>query len=113
MKFFALSLLIFLAACNAPKKQEPVPVQGLAGAQKLQAMTKHQGKIDEVINKDQFTYVRIGVDWFALVGVSVKKGDRVVIEEQAVFNEFHSKTLGRRFKKIVFGVLVAPNTKKF
>ncbi len=101
-------LLLLSAACSKPQKPEPVPAVGLAGSDKISPNPIYEGLIDEVIERDQFDYVRIGQNWFALVGVSLKAGRQVKIEEQAVFDNFHSKTLNRTFQKIIFGKLVSP-----
>ncbi len=99
-------ILLLISACTDQKKAEPVPPSGPAGQAKLKAAVFHEGVASEVIRKDQFSYVRVGEDWYALVAADVRPGQRVKIEEQAIFNDFESKTLHRVFKKIIFGVLV-------
>ena len=107
MNFMRVALiLILISACTEQKKPGPVPPSGPAGQAKLKASTFREGVAKEVIRKDQFSYVRVGEDWYALVAADVRPGQRVKIEEQAVFNDFESKTLHRTFKKIIFGVLV-------
>ncbi|MBL4817751.1 MAG: hypothetical protein JKY15_00785 [Deltaproteobacteria bacterium] len=106
MRIASSFLLLLLLSCQkseAPKKH--VPPTGMAGAQKLQKLKQHSGVVQEVIHKDQFSYVKVGDTWFALVDAPVKVGQKIQIEEQAVFNDFESKTLNRKFKKIIFGVL--------
>ncbi|MES2503854.1 MAG: hypothetical protein V4534_03145 [Myxococcota bacterium] len=112
MKLSPLFLIVLVAGCTDSAKPEPaLPPVGLAGSQKLQAAAKYRGAVKEVIEKEQFSYVRVGDNWFALVGVKLKKGEMVSIEEQAVFNNFQSKTLNRTFKKIIFGILLEPKQK--
>ncbi len=98
-------ILLLISACTDQKKPEPVPPSGPAGQAKLKAAVFHEGVASEVIRKDQFSYVRVGEDWYALVAADIRPGQRVKIEEQAVFNGFESKTLHRTFKKIIFGVI--------
>ena len=82
-----------------------MPPVGLAGANNIIVHPVHEGILDEVIYKDQFSYVRMAGKWFALVGGPFKKGQKVQIEEQAVIDQFRSKTLDRTFDKIIFGTL--------
>lgn len=96
---------LFSIACSKPSKQEPVPPSGLAGSAQTKPIKIHEGWVDEVIERDQFDYVRIGSNWFALVGASLKTGQKVKIEEQVIFENFQSKTLNRTFPKIIFGKL--------
>lgn len=103
-----ICLMLFCVACSKPSEPEPVPPSGLAGSAKVLSHQIYDGFVNEVIKRDQFMYVRLGSNWFALIGVSVKKGQKIKIEEQAVFNNFHSKTLNRTFPKIIFGKLVLP-----
>lgn len=103
-----ICLLLLGIACSKPSKPEPVPPPGLAGSAGAATAKIYEGPVDEVIERDQFDYVRIGANWFALVGSSLKTGQKVKIEEQVVFDNFQSKTLNRTFSKIIFGKLLSP-----
>ena len=106
MKLFLAFIWLFVIACQkseVPKHTAP-PV-GMAGTQKLQKQKIHAGVVEELIHRDQFSYVKVNNTWFALVDAPVKIGQKVQIEEQAVFNNFESKTLNRKFEKIIFGTL--------
>src|SRR3989338_8110804 len=96
--------LCFLClSCSKNKTEPSVPPVGLAGTAQIAPRLVNHVKVDEVITRDQFSYVRSGDIWFALVGVSLHVGQKIKIEEQAVFEDFQSKTLNRIFKKIIFG----------
>ena len=101
-----ICLLLLGLACSKPSKPEPVPPVGLAGSAQIGPSRIYEGQVDEVIERDQFDYVRLGSNWFALVGAALKIGQSVKIEEQVVFDNFQSKTLNRTFPKIIFGKLL-------
>lgn len=102
-----ICLLLLGVACSKPSKLEPVPPVGLAGSAQAGPVKVYEGQVDEVIKRDQFDYVRVGSNWFALVGAALKTGQFVKIEEQVVFDNFQSKTLNRTFPKIIFGKLIS------
>jgi hypothetical protein len=104
---FILLLLLGLA-CTKASQPETVPPVGLAGSGKVTPNKVYDGVVSEVIEKDQFDYIRIDQTWFALVGTSLKAGQKVKIEAQVAFDNFHSKTLNRTFPKIIFGKLLSP-----
>lgn len=83
-----------------------VPPTGLAGASKVAPKKLFQGVIDEVIKREQFVYVRLGSDWFALVETPLSVGQKVKIDVQVAMDNFHSKQLNRTFSKLNFGKLV-------
>ncbi|MEI6805706.1 MAG: hypothetical protein WCK49_04275 [Myxococcaceae bacterium] len=105
MRVLVLLMLLGIA-CSKSSKPEAVPPSGLAGLAQGKPIKIHEGVVDEVIERDQFDYVRIGANWFALVGASLKVGQKVKVEEQVVFDNFQSKTLNRTFPRIIFGKLV-------
>jgi hypothetical protein len=66
--------------------------------------------LEAIHNKEGFSYLRVrkaqgNEEWVALVGATPKVGQDVVIEEQAVLTDFHSKSLNRVFGKIIFGAI--------
>jgi hypothetical protein len=70
-------------------------------------MTTVTGKVLEVKDVDNYTYLRLqtkdGETWAAVSKTPVKKGADVTIENAMVMNNFESKSLKRKFDKIVFG----------
>jgi hypothetical protein len=63
------------------------------------------GKVDETMNAGGYTYVRVGDKWAAVRETKLKKGQTVTIATQMVAENFESKTLGRKFDRIIFGAL--------
>ncbi len=103
-----------LAACGA-KQQNTVQAQTKpaltqaaalpAAAPAPQPSNNLTGKIAETMNAGGYTYIRIGDQWAAVPAVNVKKGDTVTIAGQMVMENFESKSLNRKFDKIVFGAI--------
>lgn len=64
------------------------------------------GKVAETMDSGGYTYVRVleGKDssWVAIPQQAVKVGAEVSYAKGLVMNDFHSKTLNRTFKKLVF-----------
>lgn len=71
-----------------------------------------QGVVLETHNAAGYTYLRLktrdGETWAAVTSAEVKKGAQVTIGNASTMVNFESKTLKRRFDKILFGQLVAP-----
>lgn len=71
-----------------------------------QAQDVVAGKVAETIDSGGYTYVRVleGKDssWVAIPQQAVKVGAEVSYGKGLVMNDFHSKTLNRTFKKLVF-----------
>jgi hypothetical protein len=67
------------------------------------------GEVLEVQDVDSYTYLRLktkdGETWAAVNRAPVQKGAQVTIENPMVMENFESKTLNRKFDKIVFGML--------
>lgn len=74
-----------------------------------------KGEVLEVKDVDLYTYLRLktkdGETWAAVTKVAVKKGAQVSIENPMVMENFESKTLNRKFDKIVFGSITNPDAK--
>ncbi len=68
------------------------------------------GKVLEVKDVDSYTYLRLktkeGETWAAVNKSPVKIGSDVTIGNAMVMNNFESKTLNKKFDRIVFGTLV-------
>jgi len=69
------------------------------------------GKVLEVQHAEKFTYLRLktkdGETWAATNRASIDKGAEVRLENTIVMTDFESKTLKRKFDKIVFGSLAS------
>ncbi len=114
MKRLILILLsvAVLAACSG--KTQPAaaattaqPPATAPKAKPQQAANLTTGKIIETINAAGYTYVHFataeGEKWAAVRETQLKKGDDVTIAVEMVAENFESKTLGRKFDKIIFG----------
>ncbi len=86
-----------------------------AQAMPTQGATDLKGEVLEVRDVDSYTYLRLktkeGETWAAIPTTAVKKGAQVTIGNTMVMKDFESKTLKRKFDKIVFGAIVGPNAK--
>ena len=73
------------------------------------------GIVLETINAKTYTYMRLkgekGEFWAASNSVQLKNGDKVILDKVHPMDNFHSKTLDRTFKKILFVQNVAVSTK--
>lgn len=71
------------------------------------------GEVLEVKDVEAYTYLRLktreGDTWAAVSKAAVKKGAQVTLGGMSVMENFESKTLKRKFDKIVFATLVDPN----
>jgi DNA/RNA endonuclease YhcR with UshA esterase domain len=97
MRFLsAIVVLLFFGASWAADPAKPAPA----------SVT---GEVLEVQDVDSYTYLRLktkeGETWAAVSRAPVQKGAQVTIENPAVMSNFESKTLKRKFDRIVFGTL--------
>jgi len=73
-----------------------------------------KGEVLEVREVDPYTYLRLrtkdGEIWAAVNRAPIKKGAEVTIENAAVMSNFESKSLNRKFDRIVFGTLAGTAT---
>jgi hypothetical protein len=71
-----------------------------------------KGEILQTQNVDSYTYLRLktstGEIWAAVPTTTAKKGAQVTIGNAMTMENFESKTLKKKFDKIVFGQLVEP-----
>jgi len=69
------------------------------------------GTVLEVKDVASYTYLRLktkkGETWAAVGKTSVKKGAEVTVVDAMVMTNFESKTLNKKFDRIIFGVLGA------
>ena len=74
-----------------------------------------KGEVLEVREAAPYTYLRLktkeGETWAAVTTVPVKKGAQVTIDNPMVMKNFESKSLKKKFDKIVFGVVVDESAK--
>jgi hypothetical protein len=89
------------AAASAPAAAVPgAPAAGSSGV---------RGKVVERIDAAPYSYLKLagpaGEFWAAVPQASVEKGADVVIENPMAMDGFESKTLNRKFDKILFGTL--------
>jgi len=71
-----------------------------------------KGEVLEARDVDTYTYLRLktgaGELWAAVPRANVKQGAQVTLVNPAVMHNFESKTLKKKFDKIVFGQIVDP-----
>lgn len=89
-------------------------VLSLAAVQTVGAAAAVQGKVLEARNVEGYTYLKLqtatGDVWAAVPTSSVKPGARVAIGDAMVMENFESRTLKRKFDRILFGQIVDPAT---
>jgi hypothetical protein len=69
---------------------------------------KVEGTVIEVHNAGSYTYLKVKdktakEQWAAVLQIPVKQGQKVLISQQMVMDNFQSKSLNRTFDKIIFG----------
>ena len=109
-----LALVVVLAlavtACKKPEAPSaaPAPAAGAPGATAAGSSVV-RGKVVEKIDAAPYSYLRLsgpsGEIWAAVPQAAVATGDEVVIENPMAMDGFESKTLNRKFDKILFGTL--------
>ena len=87
--------------------------KGTAAAGPATAAFAIQGKVLEVIDVPNYTYLRVqgskgGEQWAAIPTTGVDVGQQVAIADASEMRDFSSPTLGRSFPSIWFGVLATP-----
>ena len=96
---FLAALLLAAAVSAAPP----------AFAQQVRTL---KGEILETRNVDSYTYLRLktsdGEIWAAVPTTAAKKGTQVTIGNAMTMENFESKTLKKKFDKIVFGQIIEP-----
>jgi hypothetical protein len=129
MRRIVLVLVLALAAACS-KKPNAAPAPGVAGADSLAhgaplknstasvavpqapqpALTSVVGTVEETLDASDYTYMRLkteggGEMWAAITKAKVQKGDHVTVVNAMSMDGFESKTLHRKFDRIVFGSL--------
>ncbi len=104
MKSFTVLATLVLAAAGFAAQAAPAS----------QAVTVI-GEVLETRNVESYTYLRLktkdGEIWAAVPTTTVTKGAKVTIGNAMTMENFESKTLNKKFDKIVFGQLADPNAK--
>jgi len=71
------------------------------------------GKIVDTMDAGGYTYLKLataaGERWAAVRQSAVKKGSTVTVAVQMVMENFESKTLNRKFDRIIFGAIAGDN----
>ena len=98
MKLF-LAILVMLGVSVGWTAEKPAPRQ----------TASINGKVLEVKDVENYTYLHLktkdGETWAAVARAPVKKGAEVTIENAMVMDNFESKSLKKKFDRIVFGTL--------
>lgn len=121
MRFAAVLFLALVAGSLGCKKQggeKKVDPSGglpaLPGASSSAAAPANvlAGQVLERIDTDTYSYLRLGSDkgevWAAVPKTDVANGTAVTIYNPMLMENFESKTLNRKWDKIVFGTLTPP-----
>ena len=112
----ALVLVVLVLGCgkkgtapSAAKETGPAPAATVAGPPAAPPSVTVAGTIEETFGASDYTYMRLktkdGEIWAAVTKADVRKGDSVTVVNGARMDGFESKTLNRKFDRIVFGVL--------
>ena len=109
---------LMFVACSANQKPAPKsgesdkPLASHGTAEEVQSAanaTVLQGKVLERMNAEGYSYLRLstpsGEIWAAVLMTDVKVGAEIAIENPLPMDGFESKTLKRKFDRIVFGTL--------
>ena len=107
------------AAAPAPAQKVTLPpaIQAaLPPSQPAQSAADPQlvtGKITDTMDAGGYTYLKLatpgGERWAAIRQTKVKKGSTVTVAVQMVAEDFESKTLNRKFDRIIFGAIAGDN----
>ena len=111
--------LALTAACGqkpaAPAAAPSAPTSSASAAAAVPqapqpALTSVAGIVEETLDASDYTYMRLrteggGETWAAITKAKVKKGDSVTVVNAMSMDGFESKTLNRKFDRIVFGSL--------
>lgn len=91
------------ASLSVPRQSAPRPPAAGESSSKL------TGTVVETHDAAGYTYVRVDAggepQWAAVAQTKVTKGQTITINAQMTVDDFESKTLGRKFGKIVFGTV--------
>src|SRR5512140_1298906 len=103
-------------AAEAPAAAQPdtkpaaaAPASNAVPAAPQPQLTSVSGTVLETLDASDYTYLRLKTDtgesWAAVTKAKIAKGEKVSVVNAMTMDGFESKTLNRKFDKIVFGVL--------
>ncbi|HVR71773.1 MAG TPA: nucleotide-binding protein [Vicinamibacteria bacterium] len=96
-------------AAAAAALSRPSPEDRAVAAAEAEPPDALTGEVLETMDAGGYTYLRLdtsaGPAWAAVERSDVKKGARVTVMGSVAMDGFESRTLGRRFDRIVFGAL--------
>ena len=108
--------VLFLLACNRKPALVDQPAtampRAVAATQTQPSLRNVSGKVLERLDAGTYSYLRLdtlgGEQWAAVPKCESKAGEAVVVANAMPMDGFESKTLKRKFERIVFGVLQGP-----
>lgn len=110
MKQILLTLIVTAVATTGCDQQRAVPPAAAPPAATAVGANQMRGRVLETMNSGGYTYVHLdtasGQRWAAIPQTTaVKKDATVTVDIQMTLDGFESKSLNRKFDKIVFGAL--------
>jgi hypothetical protein len=119
MRFYLLLIAVLLFSGCQTKQQPsakttesetPLSAHGTSDTSQPPAkVAVLKGKVLERLSADRYSYLRLstssGEIWAAVLQTDVKEGEEVSVMNPMPMDGFESKTLNRKFDKIVFGTL--------
>ncbi|HZY04510.1 MAG TPA: nucleotide-binding protein [Anaeromyxobacteraceae bacterium] len=106
---FASILAVVLALSACKKSEPPAPPPQAQGAAPVAQPPDIKGKVVERIDAAPYSYIRLttakGEIWAAVPQTNVANGTEVTVEGPMPMDGWESKTLNRKFEKLVFGTL--------
>ncbi len=101
-----LAFALALAACKKSEPPAPPPQPQAAPAPQAGPI---KGKVAERVDAAPYSYLRLttaqGEIWAAVPQTNVASGAEVTVENPMAMDGWESKTLNRKFEKLVFGTL--------
>ena len=106
------------APSTAAESPSPSATSGASGAAPVSAAANAApdsvtGRILETMDSGGYTYMKLssggGEVWTAVNAAKVKKGQTVTVVNTMAMDGFESKTLHRKFDRILFGSLASPD----
>lgn len=111
MLFAGSVIALCLISAQTGLAAEKSPVQTAPKTQEQSETAGISGKVVQTMNSGGYTYVEVEdkgqKTWVAIGQTTVKKGDTVTFKPGAVMENFESKTLKRKFERIVFSAGLA------
>lgn len=99
------------AASEKTSSSAAAPATNVVPEPPRPALATVSGKVLETIDASDYTYMRLktadGEMWAAVTKTGVKKGQNVTVVNAMTMDGFESRTLNRKFDRIVFGNLAS------